>query len=463
MKTKLIVEFYGQWLKVVVVNFQGVMAQVKDVIVEPIDPNLINIPSVLDKVITRVCKNKKPEVVVCLNRNKITLRKIELPSHETAEIEQMLGLHVIRQVPYPKEEIIWGYQNLGFDGVNNSSILLGIAHRDLLRKIFNSFMALKILPEKMVLSSQGVFHYVKDVLKEKMPLQDPCLILDVDFNTSDLILINKQQLHSSVLISYGVEQLKQEAEMTKFIAELKQALLVFRNDLSQSKMVQLFLSGSCENIAHLDSYLERDLSLKTAFVNSRDYKKFELNAKGMSLSAVLGFVSQQRKEDICFTLPEVQIKKEIKAKVQQLLILGVAFTYIFILLGLVVFLKLNQLQSYRDKLNMEVSRLKEKTGTLSDMSEKVAIVRQYKGKRQSVLNYMYELSRLCPESIVISNFTWDRQAGLVIRGYANQMSEIFSFAKTLEATVLFKGMQTRSTRRHKIKNEEVVDFEIGVK
>ena len=62
------------------------------------------------------------------------MRKADLPSRDKAEIEQMLGLHIIKQVPYPKEEIIWGYQSLGFDGISNTRILLAIAHRDILRK-----------------------------------------------------------------------------------------------------------------------------------------------------------------------------------------------------------------------------------------------------------------------------------------------------------------------------------------
>ncbi len=463
MKTKLIFEFYGQWLKVVIAHSQGVITQVKDIMVEAIDPNLENITGVLGKVIARAGTSKKMEVIVILNRNKITLRKIDLLSKDPREIEQMLSLHVIRQVPYPKEEIVWSYHNLGFDGVNSSSVLLAVAHRDLLRKIFNSFMALKILPEKMLLSSQGIFYYVRDSLKDKTAMQELCLILNVDANSSDLILINKQQLHSSVIISYGAEQLKQDTEIVKFTAELKQALLVFSNDLAQVKAVKLFLSGAGEDIAHLDSHLEKELNLKTEFINSKDYKKFASVTKGMSFSAVLGFAYQSRKEDLCFTLPEIQVKKEIKLKMQQLLVLSVAAAYIFILLGLVVFLKLNQRQMYRDKLSAEVIRLKDKSANLSEMVQKIAVVRQYKGDKQPAVAYLSELNRICPEKIIITNFAWDRQSGMVIRGYAQEMSEIFGFAKTLENTKLFKGVQTRSTRRHKIKNDEVVEFEIGAR
>jgi len=463
MKTKLIVEFYGQWVKAAVVHYQGIFVYVKDVIIEPIDPSFDNISGVVKKIIAQAGRNKKPEVVVCLNRNKITLRRIELLSKDTREIEQMLALHVIRQVPYVKEEIIWGYQNLGFDGINSSAILLAIVHRDLLRKIFNAFTPLNMAPERMMVSSQGVFHYIRNSLKDRQAMPDICLILDIDFNTSELILVNKQQIHSSMIISYGAEQLKPETEIGKFIAEIEQALLVFRNELVQLNPERIFLSGAGGDAVNLNSALEKKLNLKIEPVNSKDYKKFVRADKGMSFSAVFGFAYQQRKEDICFILPEAQIQREIKSKVQQFLILGGITIYIFILLGLAGFSKLNQRQSYRGKLKKEVSRIKEKSGKLSDMFQKIALVRQYKGKNPPVLNYIVELNRLCPENIVITNFIWDKHSGLVIRGYARQMSEIFSFTNTLENTNLFKGLQARSTRRRKIKDDEVVDFEIGAK
>lgn len=466
MKTKLIVEFSEKYLKAALINSQGLHNQVKNVFLEPLQPDLADISLILHKVFAALSSRRGMEVTVCLSRNKITVRKIDLPSRDPKEIEQMLGLHVIRQVPYPKEEIVFGYQNLGFDGISNSNILLAIAHRDMLKKIFNAFMSLNILPEKMLFSSQGIIHYLRDSLKDKSLLQQPCLVLDIDYNSSELILVNKQQIYSSVVIPQGVEQLKSEEEKARLVAELKQALPAFRNDLPQGKSAtHLFLTGSTEGLLSLDLYLETELNLKAQSVKSRDIENLKLSSKGVSFSALLGFAYQQKKDDISFTLPEAAIKKEMKLKLKQLLILGGALAYIFIMLGSIAFSRLNQRQAYRDRLNAEINRLKGNTGSLMEIARKLEIARQYTDTKQSVSNYIYELTRILPDNITLTSIAWERKKGLSLRGYAYQIPDVFSFVAMLENSSLFKGMQVRSTRRHKQrdKDREVVDFELGAK
>ncbi len=461
MKTRVVIEFSEKWLKVVVSASYGIKNSINKVILESLlEATSSGISKVLSSVFKQIGKRKGVEVIAVLSRNKVTVRKIELPSRDSHEIEQMLGLHVIRQVPYAKEEIIWGYQNLGFDGISNSRILLGIAHRDILKNIFNSFLSLNILPDKMLLSSQGIIHYLYEFLKEKLVLQQSCLALDIDYNSSDLMLINKQQLHSSVAISQGAEQLKTGEERLRFIAELKQALLSFRNDSAQQKLPQIFLTGVIEENSPLINLIEKEVNLKAEIVLAKDKENLTLPSKEVSFAAVLGFAYQHKKGDISFILPEAQIKKEIKIKIQQLLIFGICLTYIFTMSGLIVFLRLNQLQSYRDKLMLEVKRLKDKAGLLMEIEEKVNITKQYTGSKNSVLNYLYELTRICPDNIIITSFSWGNQKGLLIRGYAEQMPDVFSFVSLLENSKFFKGVQARTTRRRKLQDKELVEFEI---
>jgi len=464
MKTKVILEFSERWLKAAFLEIQGAgRVQIKGLFLEPVDPNAQNFSEALTSVFKQVGKKTGVDVVLVISRNKVTVRKIDLPSRDSSEIEQMLGLHVIRHVPYSKEEIIWGYQNLGFDGISNSHILLAIAHRDVLRSIFNAFVPLNMLPENMLLSSQGIVHYARDLVKDKSLFHQTCLILDVDYNSCDLMLISKQQLNSSVVIAQGAKQLEPEESRVKFLAELKQALLAFRSELSQTKNAVFFLTGAAGAIAGIDKYFEAELNLKVQILESKAISDFKLSSKDVSFSSVIGFGASQKKEDICFTLPEVQIKKEMRRKIKQFLILGICLVYIFIILGLIAFSTVSQRQSYLGKINSAVQRLKSKNEGLVDISHKVNMSRQYMDKKDTALNYLYELNTLCPENVTLTNFNWEKSKGLVIRGYAYQIPDIFSFVNILDKSQLFKGMKTRSTRRRKVKAREVVEFEIGAK
>ena len=153
----------------------------------------------------------------------------------------------------------------------------------------------------------------------------------------------------------------------------------------------------------------------------------------------------------------------MRLKLKQLLILGISAVYILTLLALIVFLNLSQRQTYRDRLNVKISALKEKSGPLLEISQKIDTINKYANPEDSVLNYLNELTSLCPDTITMTAFSWDAQKGAGIRGYAYQMQDIFNFVNILGNSRYFKGMQARSNRRRKVKNGEVIDFDIGVK
>jgi hypothetical protein len=457
MKTKVIIELSERWFKIAV----GRKVSVESILSAD--------PATISAYITSALKQNKTEknleVLVVLSRNKITVRRVDLPSQDPKEIEQMLGLYLIRQIPYHKEEVFWAYQNLGFDGISNSHILLAIALKNMFRNIVSSFGPINLLPESILMSSQGLIHYVYDAVKDKGLLQTPYLILDIDTNYSELILVSKQRLNSSVVIAQGVEQLKDEQEKERFVVELKQALVAFNSEVPDVRAERIFLSGASE--AHqvlVEAALAKDFNIKAQYVSTREYDNFSPGLpKGVSLSAVLGFSSAVAKDDIKFILPELQIKKEMQVKAWQLMILGISMIYIFIILGAIGLVRLTQKQSYSADLKAKVKTLSKNTQELEDITNKLKVAKQYTSPKSSVLALISHLTRLCPEDITITNFNWELGKGFSFRGYAQQIPDILAFTNTLGNSEYFKGAQNRYTRRRNVKDREIVDFEIVVK
>ncbi|MFA5092809.1 MAG: PilN domain-containing protein [Candidatus Omnitrophota bacterium] len=457
MRTKIIIEVFEHGLKVAV-N--------RKVYVEPL-ANLepVSISSVLNKVLKQNQCGKDLDVFVVLSRNKITVRRVDLPSQDPAEIEQMLGLYLIRQIPYHKEEVSWAYQNLGFDGISNSHLILAVALKNVFKNIVSAFVPVNILPEAILMSSQGLLHYVADLSKNKFSLPDSYMILDIDANYSDLVLVHKQKLGSTVVIPQGAEQLKDSLEKEKFAAEFKQALVALNNEIPDAHCDKLFLTGAASDyLALIENILAKDFNLKVQYLSSKEYDNFlATGAKNISLSALLGFNAQVAKEDIKFVLPEIQIKKEMKSKLQQLMILGVAVIYILIMLGGMALVRLAQQQSYATDLKKKVEILGKSAKELEDITSKLKIARQYVDPKASALTYLNGLNRLCPENIVITNYNWELGKSLTIRGYALTIPDILEFTNTLGNSETFKGAQNRYTRRRKLKDKDVVDFEVFIK
>lgn len=426
-------------------------------------------PAVISNALSLILKQNKCgknfDVFVVFNRNKITVRRLDLPSQDPKELEQMLGLCLVRQIPYHKEEVCWAYQNLGFDGTSNSHLILAIALKNVFKNVVNAFIPINILPEAILMSSQGLLHYVDEVCKDKPLPQGSYLILDIDANYSDLVLVHERKLGSTVVIPQGALQLKTEQEKGKFAIELKQALVALNNEIPDAKYDRLFLTGAAATYLTLvESALAGDFNLKAQYISSREYDSFISGGlKDISLSAVLGFSAQIAKDDIKFVVPELQIKKEMKSKARQLMILGVLLVYILISLGGIALLRLIQQQLYSASLKERAAASGKKTKDLEDITEKLKIARQYLDPKSSVLSSLYSLNRLCPESVTITNFNWELRKSLSFRGYAQQIPDILAFTNTLSNSESFKGAQNRYTRRRKLKDKDVVDFEVAVK
>ena len=145
------------------------------------------------------------------------------------------------------------------------------------------------------------------------------------------------------------------------------------------------------------------------------------------------------------------------------MILGVSFVYILIMLVAIALVRLAQRQTYANDLKVKVKSLSKNTQELVDIVNKLKVAKQYIDPKASALTALYELTRLCPESITITNFNWEWQKSFSFRGYAQRIPDILAFTNTLSNSEYFKGAQNRYTRRRNVKDKEIVDFEIVVK
>jgi ACT domain-containing protein len=71
-----------------------------------------------------------------------------------------------------------------------------------------------------------------------------------------------------------------------------------------------------------------------------------------------------------------------------------------------------------------------------------------------------ELQKNSLSEIVINAVSMDEKGEVSVRGHANGMSDVFKFVSALKKVKDFKKVEARSTRKKKVKNEELTEFEI---
>jgi len=70
------------------------------------------------------------------------------------------------------------------------------------------------------------------------------------------------------------------------------------------------------------------------------------------------------------------------------------------------------------------------------------------------------LQKMLPDEISVKYVNVDEEHKVVLKGEAQELSEIFKFVGVLEKNSFFKDVKTKSTRKRKVQDKEITDFEL---
>jgi len=416
----------------------------------------------LTKELTALVKGLKfspSPVIVSFPRNLVTMRNLHLPSSDTKEIEGMIDLHMGRQAPYPREEIIGAFQIQGTDETGYSKVILAISHRDALRQVFNLLNIVNLFPEKIELSSQGavscfLYHERSHLASGKI-----YMLLDIDTNFTDFLIIDKEKLLFSRSIAYGADQLAtgEQAKM-KFLSEVKQSLVIFQSEEANKKPDKIFLSGAVDCAKGIAPLLGQEIDCQTEiFKPQMNFVNAPVN---VSVSSLLGLAMDTRAARINFILPEVQIRKALKERSKEIVFLGSVLMFIF-LLSLGIFMeRLYNRSSYLKLLNTKYQSAKKDMEELDAMTKKTKVAREWLGARASIINYLYQIHKLMPQEVVVKVINFDVDDRITLRGQAQGMGDILRFVSVLENSEYFQDIQVKYTTKKKIADKDITEFEI---
>ena len=310
-----VLEITEQWLKLVIAKTSLKGPDIENLIIKPL---VSFTPDILKGELNNILKDLKITpypLIICFPRNQVTVRNLHLPSREPGEIEGMVNLNLPRQVPYPKEEIISGYEILGIDETGYTKVMLAITHRETLSRIFNLLDAAGLSAEKVELSSQGIFSWFM-FMQKSAGFSNPAglnILLDIDYNFTDFLVVSKDNLLFSRTIPHGSDQICADAELrrNKFIYELKQSLLNFQSEETGKKPSKIFISGATGGITDLDKLISEQLGLAVEILENAKFlpktkeiaQNIEKHAKKVSISALLGLALESHKNCLLYTSP----------------------------------------------------------------------------------------------------------------------------------------------------------------
>lgn len=470
MNTTLVLEIGNPWLKMVFFKsgfgafaLKGVTAVKMEALSEE------HISAKVTDFLKKVNAGKPQNIIISFSRNAVTLRNLRIPSVNPTEIDDMIKLHVGRQVPYAKEEIVNGYRVTGKDNLGYSKVMLAVVHRESIRKIFRILETAGLYTDKIELSSDGILAWLCRAVKlPVLKFTDAFIVLDIDFNFTDFLVATAESILFSRVVTSGLEQLSDESNWQKFLGEMKQAMVISQGEEITHKPVRIYVTGAVGHIKGLCSKLEIEFNMP---VESVAPLAGITGARGMmkepaeifdrvSMSALFGLGVDPLKKKINFVLPEAQIRKSLRERHYDLIFFGSAVMYLILVICGIYLEKMANRQSYLDLLKDNYRKISIEAEGFNEKLERVKRIKSKLDINTTIINYIYEISRLMPPEIVLKNFDFEKGDKITIKGQAKEMSDVFKLITILEESLYLKDIQSRYMTRKKVQGRDINEFEL---
>jgi|GEM_PF-2154169 len=434
---------------------------------------------------------KKTEVVSCFPRNLTTIRFISLPSTSIKELVDMANFQAMKQIPYNKEDMIVDFEIESQTEDGYSNVMLAIAHKNVVYQHIDALEGAGLTTKRIDINSQAILRsylFLKNIPeKSQEPAELPAgknisvatALVDIDYTHTNIQIISGDKLLFTRGISLGIIHLilkekKFQVEsaninwQSELMDELRRSLAVFSREQGEYIIGKIVLSGGISNFNLLERNISGRFQIPVEVFDLKkhipDLSKFAqncvINGKEISIMSPLGMLLPGKSKSLDMVPCEMKMKKKYSLRIAKLSI-GSVLIICLAAVGLFNFyLKIKKKSEIIAELQSRIEALSPRVKKLEAMREKINIIRNNVGETVSSLDYLRELYVIIPEKIFISAFLYDESKYIIIKGTANNMSEVFDLIPKLEDSPYFEKVSSRGVKRRKVEDKEVVDFEI---
>ncbi len=372
----------------------------------------------------------RSEAVLVIPRNKTALRFIELPSVDFFEIKGMAELQTIKEFPYPKEDLIVSFRNLGSYKKGFSYILLVIAKKQHIEEMLSEKGA---VPDSVRLETELLYLYL---LTKGMIKQDKVsLVINIDIDRSEIMILDGLK----PVFSRGLNSSE------GWLDEINRTLLSYKRDKGGKDAEEMIvMHGSNLNMENMKSEIKKAFSIPVNFYEHNG----DLISPDMSLEIDL--------------LPTEYIDKKLNMKnaKQALVTFFLLLAAVGMLAGFFVF-KTQEKNEEILMLSEETDKMQKDMNQLSSFLKKTELLKYQKEEGGRIVDILKECYALVPKDIFLEGFDYEGRSVLYCKGKAREMPSVFNFIKALEKSGYFKKVEVRYATKKEIENQKFTDFNIA--
>lgn len=371
----------------------------------------------------------KIENNLIIPRYLVTLRFIDLPSTDEAEIKNMVEFQALKELPYTKAEMVISYRNLGVYKTGFSFVILAIAQKAIIEKMMaeNSGQVASIRLETEIL-------YLNLLKKEIAKPEHVNLVVVIKKGYSEVLVID----HRRLVFSRGF------VNESGYVEEIWRTIISYKRDKTGRQVTHVSIVYSkdtdIENIKlHIKEYLNTAVSF---YEYTEDLLKAESH-----LSIEL--------------LPQDYLNKKANIATGK----DISLTYILVLISLVMItafsiFKINEKSSALKLISERLEKISPEIDKLNELSGKIKVVEGYSIKGINVMKILESSYEVVPGDVSLSGIGYDGASRFSYNGLVKDMSGVFEFVKALERSKYFKKIDVKYATKKMVNGVEMTDFSI---
>lgn len=415
---------------------------------------------------------QKSDIVWVLPGDVATAKNIEVPSVDNDEIESILALQAPRHTPFNKDEIYLSYIKLGSSRPNFTRVLLVVVKREAIKEKMVVLKSAGLKMETVLFAPEGIARFYAKALNVKK-VDAPIVLLDVNMQSTNFIVQSNSMAVMSRSIPIGIEHLAIDPDAPKQMAEeIKVSLDAYEQDKIDRTPSRFYFTSAHMALAAVPDVIKEVAGIHVEYLAYNQYVKGnkaigEMLAKDFADDSVLDIIATAVCAAKCQAelIPqEIRDQRSVAEKGRETLKAGIFFLCTLFFVGFALFSKVYfKDQFFKQNLVEKYSSQREDVKNLESMITRTNILREYLQARPLPLDAVRELYRIIPQEIYLSAVNMDDAGGVSIQGVSDSMSKVFNFVTSLESSLLFEGVKTKSTSTKKERGKEVAAFEIIMK
>lgn len=395
-------------------------------------------------------------------------KNIEIPSTNPKEIKDIVNLQVRRHTPYPREEVIVDYINIGSFQKNYTKILLVIVHRTRVDHYLRLLSLLNIDTNQISFTPESLEAIVYKMERQRVDTA-PFGIIYLDKNFTEFIVGKEEKVIFTRNIPLGRDDLvdKPEQAYRDYLEEVNNSLEAYSNEDIEKELSQIVIIGLVNRVSNLKNYLAEGISLPVEevavgnnFIVSQEAKADIKKCQDISFDSLLSSFFVLSEAELNLVPEELKLKKTFEQRNRETIKTGILILVGLMLIVASLGIEIYTKESYLQKINSRYEPLKKEVRKLERIFSRVKAVRAHLEKRHYVLNLIEQLYELIPKKVRLSSLRYEPAGKFYIRGTAESMPMVFDFVSKMENADLFEDVKSERTTTREEEGKRLVDFRI---